>query len=97
MGELDLGPTVSVGIVRLEEDIARGQLVARYAVQGTVEGTWRELARGSTVGYRKLDRFEPVLVRKVRLVVEDAVAAYQALTGAEWRAAAPTDPVIRPG
>jgi len=29
--------------------------------------------------------------------VEDAVAAYEAQTGAEWRAGAPTDPVIRPG
>jgi MFS superfamily sulfate permease-like transporter len=29
--------------------------------------------------------------------VEDAVAAYQAQTGAQWSAGAPTDPVIRPG
>jgi len=74
--EVDLGRTVPVGIARLEEDIAHGQCVARYAIHGTVDGggTWRELARGSTIGYRKLDRFETVPVRLVRVVVEDAVA-----------------------
>jgi len=45
-------------------------------VHGTVagDGNWRELARGTTIGYRKLDRFEPVPVRLVRVVVEDGVA-----------------------
>ena len=35
---------------------------------------WRPLARGKTIGYRKLERFEPTPVRRVRVVVEDAVA-----------------------
>jgi alpha-L-fucosidase len=74
VAEVDLGRTVTVGIARLEEDIARGQCVARYAVLGSVDGVWRELTRGSTIGYRKLDRFEPAPVRLVRIVVEDAVA-----------------------
>ena len=76
VAEVDLGRTVTVGIARLEEDVARGQCVARYAVLGTVDGggVWRELTRGGTIGYRKLDRFEPAQVRRVRIVVEDAVA-----------------------
>ncbi len=40
-----------------------------------MDGEWRELTRGTTVGYRKLDRFEPAAVRQVRVVVEDAIAA----------------------
>ncbi|HEV8305885.1 MAG TPA: alpha-L-fucosidase [Gemmatimonadales bacterium] len=72
--EVDLGRTVTLGIARLEEDIARGQRIARYAVQGAVDGEWRELTRGTTVGCRKLDRFEPRAVRQVRVVVEDAIA-----------------------
>jgi alpha-L-fucosidase len=76
VAELDLGRTATVGISRLEEDIARGQCVARYAVLGTESdrGSWRELARGTTVGHRKLDRFAPATVRKVRIEVQDAVA-----------------------
>jgi alpha-L-fucosidase len=76
VAELDLGRTATVGISRLEEDIARGQCVARYALLGMeADGeAWRELTRGSTVGHQKLDRFEPATVRKVRIEVQDAVA-----------------------
>jgi len=75
IAEIDLGRTVNAGIVRLEEDIVQGQRVARYAVHGTVDGTWQELSRGTTVGYRKLDRFDAVPVRRVRVTVEAAVAS----------------------
>ncbi len=77
VAEVDLGRTVAVGLARLEEDVARGQRVARYVLHGSMqrEGDWRELMRGTTIGYRKLDRFGPALVRKVRLTVEDAIAA----------------------
>jgi alpha-L-fucosidase len=74
VAELDLGRTVSVGIADLREDISRGQVIARYALEGTDGGAWRTLARGTTIGYRKLDRFSPEAVRRVRLVIEDAVA-----------------------
>jgi alpha-L-fucosidase len=74
VGEVDLGRIVSAGIADLGEDITRGQLVARYRVEGdSGDGTWRELSRGTTIGYRKLDRFEPAAVRRVRVAVEDAL------------------------
>jgi alpha-L-fucosidase len=70
---VDLGRTVAVGIARLEEDITRGQAVARYALYGSDGGPWRMLSRGTTIGYAKLDRFESLQVRRARLVIEDAV------------------------
>jgi len=63
-----------VGEDRLEEDITQGQRVARYAVYGAVDGAWRELTRGTTIGHRKLDRLSPTPVRHLRVVVEDAIA-----------------------
>ena len=77
--ELDLGRTVTIGVARLEEDIARGQSVARYTLYGAVDRDWRVLSHGSTIGYAKLDRFEPVTVRRVRLVVEDATGMPQGI------------------
>jgi alpha-L-fucosidase len=73
--ELDLGRAVTAGMVRLEEDITRGQSVVRYAVYGSDGGSWSVLSRGSTIGYAKLDRFEPVTVRQVRVVIEEAVGS----------------------
>jgi alpha-L-fucosidase len=71
--DMDLARTAAVGIARLEEDITRGQAVARYALYGSDGGTWFALSHGTTIGYAKLDRFAPVTVRRVRLVIEDAV------------------------
>jgi alpha-L-fucosidase len=72
--DLDLARTATVGIARLEEDITRGQAVARYTLYGSEGETWFVLSQGTTIGHAKLDTFEPALVRRVRLVIEDAVA-----------------------
>ncbi|MGE5099182.1 MAG: alpha-L-fucosidase, partial [Deltaproteobacteria bacterium] len=72
--ELDLGRPSPVGITRIEEDIARGQLVAKYTVYGANDEPWRVLARGTTIGYTKLDRFAATSVRRVKVVIEDALA-----------------------
>jgi alpha-L-fucosidase len=62
-------------VARLAEPIERGQRVARYRVEGSDGGAWRLLARGTTIGYAKLDRLAPgAALRRVRVVVEDAVA-----------------------
>ncbi|HEV8599427.1 MAG TPA: alpha-L-fucosidase [Gemmatimonadales bacterium] len=73
--ELDLGRLRTVGIAELAEDIRQGQRVARYRLEGSDGGAWKPLASGTTIGYRKLDRFEPARMRRVRLYVEDAVDA----------------------
>ena len=78
--EVDLGRAVTGTIARLEENIEQGQAVARYTLLGESDGHWRELARGTTIGYARLDRFPPTLVRRVRLVVEDAVAPPEPVT-----------------
>jgi alpha-L-fucosidase len=72
--ELDLGRPRAVSIVRMEEDITSGQAVARYSAHGFDGSAWRPLSKGTTIGYAKLDRFEPVTVSRVRVVVEEAVA-----------------------
>ncbi len=76
--ELDLGRTVDAGLLELREDITRGQSIRRYAVAATAAdpeteetGGWRPIAAGTTIGYRKLDRFDPVPIRRLRLHVED--------------------------
>jgi alpha-L-fucosidase len=71
--ELDLGRPMTIGIAALEEAIESGQTIARYRLEGEVRDRWQLLSRGETIGYRKLDRFDPVSVRRVRLVIEDAL------------------------
>jgi alpha-L-fucosidase len=74
IAEVDLPPAATISIVRLAENIARGQVVSRYAVTGLDGGGWREIVRGTTIGYARIDRFEPVRLQRLRVIVEDAVA-----------------------
>jgi alpha-L-fucosidase len=73
-GSTELDGLVTVGIADLREDIEQGQRVARYVLEGSDGGPWQTLSRGTTIGYRKLDRFDPQPLRRVRLRIEDAVA-----------------------
>jgi len=73
VGAVMLDQAREVGLVDLQEDIWQGQRVARYAVDGLVDGAWQPMSRGSTIGYRKLDRVSPVRVAGVRLRIEDAI------------------------
>ena len=73
--ELEYARTQTVSLADLREDISRGMIVARYSLEGSNGGSWSTLARGTTIGYRKLDRFAPTRVRRVRLTLEAVDAA----------------------
>ena len=71
--EIALGRERSVSVSDLAEDIAKGQVVSRYTLEGATDvgsNRWQLLARGTTIGYRKLDRFAPTNVQSLRLSIE---------------------------
>lgn len=71
---LDLGRVVRVSFADIRERIDRGQAIAGYVVEGSLDGlSWQTLSSGTTVGYRKLDRFSPVDVRWVRVKVTKSI------------------------
>jgi alpha-L-fucosidase len=74
VAEVALSRPVSAGLIRLEENIAVGQMVARYRIEGMDDYAWRTIARGTTIGYAKVDRFDPPVFHRVRVTIEDAVA-----------------------
>ena len=75
IAEVDLGRVVTPGIIRLEENISRGQVIARYSISGLEGSAWLTLASGTTIGYARLERIEPAAVRRLRVTIEEAVAA----------------------
>jgi alpha-L-fucosidase len=72
--EVRLAKPTPIAAIRLEEDIQHGQSVARFSVLGEASTGWRELARGATIGHARIERFTPLTVTAVRLVIEEAVA-----------------------
>jgi alpha-L-fucosidase len=72
-GLMVLDRTRQVGVIELREPIAEGQRVARHIVEGRIGGEWRELVRGTTIGYRRISAIAPVALEAVRVRVENAV------------------------
>lgn len=58
-------PTI-VDHVVIMEDIIHGQRVRAYVVEALSNKTWCEIARGISIGHKKIDRFEPTEVSKLR-------------------------------
>jgi alpha-L-fucosidase len=73
--EVSLRRGANVGIIDLRESIASGQRVAKYTIHVQSGSAWRQVAEGTTVGYRKLERISVGAVQKLRVTIEDAVEA----------------------
>jgi alpha-L-fucosidase len=63
-----------ISIVRLEEYIALGQRVEAFGVDAWVDGAWRDVAAGTTIGPRRILRFEPVRTDRLRIRIIAAAA-----------------------
>ena len=70
--EFDLGKTRTFNVAELAEQIEIGQRIAEFALDAQDNGTWKEFARGTTVGYKRLLRFDTVTTRRLRLRILDS-------------------------
>lgn len=73
VGEVTFAGESVVGLVDLREDIAEGQRVAQYRVEGLTRRGWELLGRGNTIGYRRLQVVPPTAVLRVRVILESVV------------------------
>jgi alpha-L-fucosidase len=60
--------------VVIQEYLALGQRVEAWSVEAEVDGQWKSIATGSTLGYKRILRCEPVTATKVRLNILQARA-----------------------
>jgi alpha-L-fucosidase len=71
---LDLGRTVTFNVVSLREYLPLGQRIEDWALDAWESGAWREFARGTAIGNRRLWRGDEVTTTRVRLRVTKAPA-----------------------
>jgi alpha-L-fucosidase len=72
--ELVLTAPQRVNHVMIQEDIAEGQRVRGYTVEGRVKDQWQTLATGTSVGCKRIERFDPVEVSEIRLRITKSAA-----------------------
>jgi alpha-L-fucosidase len=74
---LTLKSPVTVDRMIIQEDISQGERVLEYTVRGKRGDQWTDLASGTNIGHKHVDRFQPVTVQEVTLSVTKSKAAPQ--------------------
>jgi alpha-L-fucosidase len=59
------------------EDLAGGERVRQYAIDGLERGKWRQLHAGRAIGHKRIDLLAPVRVEAVRLRIVESVGTPQ--------------------
>lgn len=73
--DINLPKAQAVNQFVVQEDIAKGHRVRRFSIQAFVNGKWQTVADGSAIGNKYIHLLdEPVVSRKFRLRVDEAVA-----------------------
>ena len=62
----------TVSVLSIKEHIPMGQRIERFAVDALTGGEWRQIGEGTTVGYRKILRFDPVEASALRIRITDS-------------------------
>ena len=72
--EIDLGENKIINYVLIQEYIQLGQRVKNFSIEIEKDGNWLEVAKGTTIGYKRILRIHPIEAQKVRLVIADSKA-----------------------
>ncbi len=72
--EISLETKKSIDHVILAEEIAEGERVREYVLEVEQGGKWIEIVKGSAIGHKKIDKFQPIITSKVRIRILRAVA-----------------------
>ncbi|MDR1153552.1 MAG: alpha-L-fucosidase [Bacteroidales bacterium] len=72
--EIDLGRAQEVNYVVLQEYIRLGQRVRDFHVEVWKDNSWSLAAQGTTIGYKRILKIDPVETRKIRIRITDAKA-----------------------
>jgi len=64
---LDLGRPMKIHHVSIMEDIAHGERVRKYVIEGLVDKTWQKLCEGISIGHKRIEKLDAVEVSGIRL------------------------------
>lgn len=56
----------------LQENITEGQRIEDFALECWIDNQWKVVAEGTTIGYKRIHRFDPVETEKARIVIRQS-------------------------
>jgi alpha-L-fucosidase len=72
--EVQLGQSRTVKYVVMQEFVKLGQRVKSFTVEAWVNNSWSPVANGTTIGYKRILKVEPIETNKIRVSITDAKA-----------------------
>jgi alpha-L-fucosidase len=69
---MDLSKPILFNRFLVQEYIRLGQRVKAFMVEALVDGNWKEVAKATTIGYKRIIRFSSVNTTKVRFTITDS-------------------------
>ena len=72
--ELEWPQALTIGRVALQEAIALGQRVESWTVSVDTESGWTQVAQGTTIGRKRIARFQPIAARRMKVEITRARA-----------------------
>lgn len=73
--EISLRKPAKISYVLLQEYITLGQRVKSFTVEVWVNGSWTKVAEGTTIGYKRILKIDPVTTNKIRVTINEAKAS----------------------
>ncbi|MCL1932945.1 MAG: alpha-L-fucosidase [Candidatus Azobacteroides sp.] len=70
--EYTLPEAITFDLLQLQENIRVGQRIESFKLEYEDGGAWKEITRGTTVGYKRILRFDPVSAKYIRLTIESS-------------------------
>ncbi|MBL7977572.1 MAG: alpha-L-fucosidase [Bacteroidetes Order II. Incertae sedis bacterium] len=72
--ELTFNDPTEVNTVLIQEYIALGQRVERFSVAAEVQGKWKTITTGTTIGYKRILKFPTIKATKLKITIEQSRA-----------------------
>jgi alpha-L-fucosidase len=69
---IDFGTPTKFNRFLIQEYIRLGQRVKAFTLEAWIDGAWNELAKATTIGYKRILRFSSVTTTKIRFNITDA-------------------------
>lgn len=73
--ELDLQKEETINYIVLQEYIALGQRIKAFSVEAMEDGQWKEISKGTTIGYKRILKISPISAQKIRIRLIDSKAS----------------------
>jgi alpha-L-fucosidase len=68
--EYNLKSAKTFDVLSLQEDISKGQRVEKFMAEYWKNNGWVKFTEGTTIGYKRLLKFEPITADKIRIRIE---------------------------